>query len=369
MSELRLIEQILDLARWAPSGDNTQPWRFEIVSDDRILVHGFDTRDHCVYDLNGQPSQMAIGALLETISIAASAQALRAKIQRLADAPETRPTFEVRLIPDRLISASPLIPSIKVRSVQRRALSTRPLTEEEKSELETCVGDGYSVLWFEGWASRLQAALLMFANGGLRLTMPEAYAVHRDIIEWDARFSEDRVPAEALGLSPLTLMLMRPVMSTWQRVDFFNSYLGGTLMPRIELDLIPGLACAAHLVLVADAPLKSMDDFVAGGRAMQRFWLTATRLGLWLQPEMTPLIFATYVRTGTRFSSVRSISEKARRLAERLEALIGQENAPNAVFMARVGAGRAPRSRSVRLPLDRLLVGSASPKRRPANSE
>ena len=53
-----ILEQILDLARWAPSGDNTQPWRFERVDDLHVVVHGFDTRDHCVYDLTGHPSQM-----------------------------------------------------------------------------------------------------------------------------------------------------------------------------------------------------------------------------------------------------------------------------------------------------------------------
>lgn len=66
------LTEILDLARWAPSGDNTQPWRFEIASDDQVVVHGFDTRQHCVYDLDGHPSQISLGALLETIALAAT---------------------------------------------------------------------------------------------------------------------------------------------------------------------------------------------------------------------------------------------------------------------------------------------------------
>ena len=58
------ITDILELARWAPSGDNTQPWRFEVIDDHHLVVHAFDTRDHCVYDLDGHPSQIAHGALL-----------------------------------------------------------------------------------------------------------------------------------------------------------------------------------------------------------------------------------------------------------------------------------------------------------------
>jgi hypothetical protein len=74
------IEQVLDLARWAPSGDNTQPWRFEITGERSCIVHAFDTRRHCVYDLTGAPSQIAVGAMLETARIAATGQGLRADI-------------------------------------------------------------------------------------------------------------------------------------------------------------------------------------------------------------------------------------------------------------------------------------------------
>ena len=103
-----------------------------------VIVHGFDTRDHCVYDLNGHPSQIALGALLETLRIAASGFGLRAAVRRL-DAPETQPTFDVRLVADAAVAASPLIPCITVRAVQRRAMKTRPLNPAEKRELEASV--------------------------------------------------------------------------------------------------------------------------------------------------------------------------------------------------------------------------------------
>ncbi|WP_254452136.1 nitroreductase family protein, partial [Duganella vulcania] len=93
------LEQILELARWAPSGDNTQPWRFEILDARRLIVHGHDTRDHCVYDLDGHPSQMSIGALLETMAIAASAHQLEMQATRHNEAPESRPTLTVEFTP------------------------------------------------------------------------------------------------------------------------------------------------------------------------------------------------------------------------------------------------------------------------------
>ncbi len=354
MSEREPIVQILDRARWAPSGDNTQPWRFEIAAHDRVIVHGFDTRDHCVYDLDGHPSQMALGALLETIHIAATGYSLRTEVTRILGLPDAKPTFDVRFLPDPNISASPLLSCIEVRSVQRRPLSIRPLTAQEKSALDASVGPDHEVIWFESPRQRWRVAMLMFHNAKIRLTMREAFEVHRAVIEWGARFSEDKIPDQAVGADPMTMKLMQWVMQSWSRVEFFNTWLAGTLMPRLQLDLVPGVACAAHIGLVSKMAASSIDDYVAAGRVMQRFWLEATRLGLLLQPEMTPVIFGRYHRNGTVFTTSAPARALAANVASRFEALMGTDRASRLVFFARLGAGKPPRARSTRIPLSRL---------------
>jgi len=145
-----VLEQILDLARWAPSGDNTQPWRFEVLGDSRFVVHGSDTRRHVVYDLDGRPSQMALGALLETLTIAAGGLGMRAAITRRKDLPEERPTFDVELARDSSAVRSPLFHAIPLRSVQRKPYSQRPLTDDQKASLEAALPTGYRLRWFEG---------------------------------------------------------------------------------------------------------------------------------------------------------------------------------------------------------------------------
>lgn len=354
-SKLSTVEQILDLARWAPSGDNTQPWRFEIVSDDHVVVHGFDTRDHCVYDLTGRPSQISIGALLETIRIAASGRGLAAHISRRMEMPEARPTFDVRFERDPVVQPSELLPFVTIRSVQRRAMRTRPLTASERADLERSVGPGFELVWFESWRDRARIAALLFESAKIRLTIPEAYEVHRSVIEWNARFSVDRIPEQAVGLDPLTTTLMRWVMRDWRRVEFFNRFLGGTIMPRLQLDLIPALACAAHVVLLARKEPRSVDDHVNAGGAVQRFWLAATSLGLQHQPEITPLIFRGYARGGLAFSRVAAAQHAAGLIGAKLEQLIDVSRLDRAVWMGRVGVGPSPVPRSLRLPLKVLI--------------
>lgn len=348
------MRKILDLARWAPSGDNTQVWRFEVLGPAHVLVHAWDTRADCVYDLDGHPSQISIGTLLETIAIAASAHGLRADVRRRPDRPVESPQFDVWLVPDARIEPSPLIDAITRRTVQRRPMRTRALTAAEKGELEQSLGPGYALAWLESFDDRLRTARLMFANAGLRLTMPEAFDVHRRIIHWNADRSPDKVPDRALGVDPATLRLMKWAMASWRRMSAVNRTLG-TWAPRLQMDFVPALACAAHFVLKARRAPASIDDYIEAGRALQRFWLTLTKLGLFMQPEMTPLIFSKYVREGLRFTQTERLHGVAARLEREARALIFTDEL-HPVYMGRVGAGPAPTARSERLPLEQLLI-------------
>lgn len=349
------LRQILDLARWAPSGDNTQPWRFEILSESKLAVHGYDTRSHVLYDFDGRPSQMAHGALLETLRLAATRFGLQADWRIRAGQSETAPIYDVDLSPS-VVLPDPLAAFIEQRCVQRRAMRTTALTTAQKAALDAAVGKNYRLIYFEPLPQRLSVARLLWASAYLRLTCPEAYAVHRDIIEWGAQCSDDRIPEQAVGVDPVTARLMRWVMRSWPRVAFFNHYLGGTILPRIQLDLLPAIACAAHIMMHPTRPSLTLADHLAAGVALQRLWLTATQSGLFLQPEMTPLIFRWYVGAGRPISAQAEINAGAARLARLFDKLAGARAGQDFSFLCRVGASSQPASRSLRKPLSDLTI-------------
>jgi molybdopterin/thiamine biosynthesis adenylyltransferase len=356
----RAVERILDLARWAPSGDNDQPWRFEILDEHNFVVHASDTRDWCVYDLDGTSSQIAVGALLENIAIAASGEGMIANFSRRPDSPDTSPLIDVSLHASEGITPSPLLPFIRARVTQRRPFSTRPLSMKQKRAMESAVGDGYQVIWLEGIGKRWQMAKLLFHNAHIRLTIPEAFEVHRRNIEWGVRYSEHHIPEHALGADLMTRKIMRWALQSWQRVKILNRFFAGTWLPRVQMDLLTGLRCGAHFVIVANEPLRAIDDYISGGRAMQRFWLEATRQGLQFQPEMTPLIFSRYVGQSLEFTGDVNAKQLAARLAGELRTMLGgQEDALRRVYMGRVGFGEPVKSRSIRPPLGELLVATS----------
>ncbi len=354
MTSRDVLLEILDVARWAPSGDNTQPWRFEIIDNNHIAIHGYDTRDWCIYDFEGRASYMAHGALLETIRIAAAEYGLKAVWMHRAGTPDTAPIYDIGLESDPTLIQDPLYPFIERRTVQRRPMKTTPLTANQRIAIQTAVGEGYTIQFFETLADRYEVSKLLWQNAHIRLTCPEAYQVHKQIIEWGTSFSKDRIPECAVGVDALTAKLMRWVMQSWERLNFFNRYLFGTIAPRIQLDFLPAIFCAGHLLIKAERMPQTLLDFIAAGMMMQRAWLTCTANGLFLQPEMTPVIFNWYTTQKIKVSHLDAVNQEVDKLAENLYTLADTES-KQAVFMCRVGISSTPVSRSIRLSLDELM--------------
>jgi molybdopterin/thiamine biosynthesis adenylyltransferase/nitroreductase len=351
------IERILDVARWAPSGDNSQPWRFKILGEDRVQITITCRNDNIYEYADGEPTLLAAGFLLETIRIAASrfGRALQwTYLGSKKSANDVHHTIEANLPKALEIREDNLCPYIDIRSVDRRAYRRTRLTPQQKAELEAALGGEFRLEWRESLSARWSMARLNAMATDIRLRLPQAFPVHQKILDWNRRFSPEGVPAAAVGVDPLTLKLMRFVLHDWRRADFFNRFLAGTVIPRIQLDLYPGLSCAAHFVVSRKTEPPPEDATAAlfrTGQALQRFWLTATRMGLAVQPGLAPLCFAYYGRVGgppsvqarIAKSDRARITELARKASDRFT------NDGTVLFLGRIGVSRrVPTARSIR---------------------
>lgn len=354
------LTQILNLARWAPSGDNTQPWSFAIISDSHIRVYGRDTRDEILYDFEGRASHLAHGALLETIRIAATGFGLACELQIMSDKQDRAPIYDIHLLSGRPIEKSPLFDQIERRVVQRRPMKLLPLTTSQKAALSAAAGPEVHVQLFENWPARWAVAKMLWNSAEIRLTCKEAYSVHKAIIEWGAQYSKDRIPAQAVGVDRATALLMEWAMASWERVDFLNRFLGGTIAPRLQLDLIPALFCAAHMLVRPKRKPVQIDDWIQLGATWQRIWLTASAQGLHCQPEMTPVIFRWYVQSGRNFSENSSLFVKAKKVAMHFERFADADSNDHFGVFFRIGTSVEPNSRSTRKDLCNLMAEDSS---------
>jgi hypothetical protein len=167
------------------------------------------------------------------------------------------------------------------------------------------------------------------------------------------------LPATAIGLDRVTRSLMRWAMKDWSRVKMMN--LAGTGAASLQIDMLPGMMCAGHFTVTWRNPRSqpaTPEDLLRAGERLQRFWLTATMLGLALQPGLAPIAFSTHALRGVRFTEDQKLLAKAEKLAVEVARVTGAE-VDQLVFMGRIGRPKSMRStsRSYRRPLEELVVG------------
>ncbi len=358
MNESPVI-RILNLAKWTPSGDNTQPWRFEIIDDYRIVVHIQYDQEMGVYDLHGQNTLLAIGALLVTMELAATSEGCQMHVQHRPHAQGKLLAIDIRFSLDQTIQVDPLVLEIPRRAVQRRPLSMRRLTHNQKQSLEQAAGKHYTIHWMESLLQRIQMTKLILQMTRIRLRLPEAYPVHKSIIEWNAQYSLDRIPDAALGPGPINLKIMRAVLSSWERVQFLNRYIGAAWSTSLQLDGWTSLSCGAHMIMLRNQKPQTDEDFIDIGKAVQRVWLTATQLDLWQQPQMVIPSFARYISENVPFTTLTDQLQEAASARKTLREIINTDT-DRVVWVGRLGFGPAPTARALRLPLEELIISKPS---------
>jgi sulfur-carrier protein adenylyltransferase/sulfurtransferase len=352
------MADILRAARWAPSGDNGQPWRFDVLGDDTVALHLPPPSGVNIYEYrNGEPLLLAGGMLLESLRIAATAHGRRMEWRIEGSGWPSR--IVVRFTPAADLAVDGLYSCLGLRSVSRWRFRTRPLRDQDHTALTEALGERLIVDWYPRRSQRWQFARLAALATDIRLRAPEAFPIHRGVIDWQRRLSPTGIPAGAVGLNRPTLLLMRWAMRNWSRTHLLNR-LGSTTMAALQMDYVPILSSGACFSMQWAQPAPTAEDrtlsLLQAGERLQRFWLTATRLGLVLQPLLAMLIFADYGEKSLVFTSDTRVQGKAVSLATSFRRVFGS-GPGNFVFMGRIGEPRSrqPGCRSVRRSLNELV--------------
>ena len=354
------VERILDAAHWAPSGDNAQPWTFE-VADDRHFDVCVRVEPGNVYEYrSGEPTLISAGTLLANIAIAAPSSGKRARWDYLgAEGPLHR--IRVELEDDGAASEHPLFGEIQRRSVDRRPYRMQSLTAEDKQALSQALGSDFSLTWHESLSARRKIASLTRLATDIRLRIPETFAIHGRIVDWQRAYSPDAIPSKALGVDAMTQKMMRWTLAKRERTEMANK-MGSPFFAGLQMDFLPGIFSAAYFTFHFREPRTAgaagISQLLRGGEAVQRFWLTASKRGLVLQPCLATLAFAHYGLTGEAFTVSQAERRKARILAQRVVRDLG--DLQSTFFVGRIGYPQAAKleSRSLRVPLAQLVKDS-----------
>jgi molybdopterin/thiamine biosynthesis adenylyltransferase len=353
-----VMDEILHAARWTPSGDNEQPWRFEKPGPDLLRIHLMvPAGANPYYYRDSEPNILAIGMLLESLRIAAAWHQRRITWQVRNGAAPLQ--VDVRFSHDPGLPPDPLYAALGQRSVDRNRYRSRKLTAAEQTELEAALDGQLRVDWRATAAERWQFARLSALATSIRLRAPEAFPIHQRIIDWDTNLSATKIPAGALGLDRPTQRIMRWGLHDLARTRLLNR-LGGTVSAMVQMDYLPILSSAAVFTLrfpSARAVTPGVGAVIEAGQYIQRFWLRATKLGLVLQPALAVLAFARYGEKRLDFTMDDKVQDDAARLSAAFRDTFNAST-DEFVFMGRIGEPlpRIGVSRSVRRQVTELML-------------
>lgn len=354
------VERILDAAHWAPSGDNAQPWTFEVQDESRFDVCVRIEPGNVYEYRQGEPTFISAGTLLANIAVAAPSGGKRARWDyRGAEGPVHR--ISVTLEDDAAATENPLYGEIQRRSVDRRPYRLRPLGPDDKQALADALGPGVSVIWHESLAARRKIAGLTRLATDIRLRIPETFAIHSRIVDWQRAYSPDAIPSRALGVDAVTQKMMRWTLARRERTEMANK-MGSPFFAGLQMDFLPGIFSAAYFAFRFQEPRAAgaagITQLLRGGEAVQRFWLTASKRGLVLQPCLATLAFAHYGLSDEAFTTSQAERRKAKVLARRVVRDLG--DLQTTFFVGRIGfpKGAKLESRSLRVPLAKLVKDS-----------
>jgi hypothetical protein len=281
------IEEILNYVIWAPSGDNTQPWRFEINKNE-IRVFIVPERDTSLYNYNQNASLVAIGGLIENIKIAAPHYGYVVSSNFFPEEITSNLVATI-LLKKGTQQDDSLYPYIKERVTNRKPYETRPLSNEHKQYILEIIDtvDNISVKLADEPSNIESLANVASVNEKVVLENRQLHHFLFSHITWNEEDDEKKK-----GFFVKTLELKGPqvvafkLFRHWPILKLFNKIGASDLVARDNAKIYK--QSGAFVAIIAND--TSPFSFLKSGMLMQKFWLRATKLALGVQP-LTGVLF------------------------------------------------------------------------------
>jgi hypothetical protein len=271
------IKEIIKASINAPSGSNSQPWKFE-VKGNKITIIALPERDHPVLNFHNRGTWIAHGALIENIVIAAAQIGYSSSIVQFPD--RQRQNITAHIILSKIEKQEqPLFDAIKKRATNRKKYNAREFTAEERNAIiaSTQGIQNCELRLIEDKKAMKKVGIAVSKNEVVMLENKELHNLFFDEVVW----TEQEEKKKGKGLYVKTMELKPPQKAAfklfryWLIMNFVN-----------KLGVAKGIAkgnakiyASGSAIGVIIAPNRD-EVFINVGRMMERIWLQATALNL-----------------------------------------------------------------------------------------
>ena len=349
-----LTTALLDEARWAPSGDNEQPWRVR-VRGNSLEVMRAPAAEEAFLDLNLEATRIAMGAFAESLRLAATARGREARLGLASDV--SSPVWATVVVGTEGAPREEALAGALTKRCSNRKLfePTAWSDDDTRALVDACRGQNeVDVQIVTDRAVFAPLARAVGAADYVRMGHARCTAEFHQKIHWseaEARAAQtgffwrsfEIKPHESLALkltkNPTMFAIIKKVMPLQ------------ILAARLAERQVVCSGAIATFSMRRDDPCELAEV----GRSLLRVWLAAHNRGIQAQVlGVLPLFLRQLAVSDGRFTAAeRTRLERARSLWAQVP---GLPPCSQTRLMMRLGRGPAPSARTYRLPPERLLI-------------
>ncbi len=350
------IEQIVTSACKAPSGGNSQPWRW-IYKDKCLLLYNPYEPNASVLDYEGKASLIAIGTAIENLDIAANKHNLEVKI-------EFFPTTELNNLIC-VIRFFKFDTTIKPNLERYGAISYRKTNRQLGERVEI---DSNILSKLKSAAHEIEGADLHFITNDaeldevgeilgelemVRLLDKQSHLEFVNEIRWTSEENDkkrDGVDLRTLDITNAEKAGLQ-ISKNANVIGLVNEWNGGGAFKKLTKKSI----ASAGAIGVLTMPKANTIDYIKGGRALQKIWLEANVNDVAFQPMSASLFLYIRLLNGNGIGLDEKTIFKLKAIRPRFERIFQLTKKSQEIFIFRLCKSGEPKVVSLRKPLEELF--------------
>ena len=258
--------QIASYASKAPSGHNTQPWKFHIADNTITVIPNFEVALPVV-DGNNRELFISLGCAVENLSIAANHFGYTTKIVEYSIK-----GIILELTKNDLMVENPLFHQIEKRQTNRSVYNGNKVSNEMLQQLQSIQKEDAVQFYFAEIGTPFADTIIKYMLKGNEIQMNDA-AFKNELLSW-MRFNKKQITETQNGLSylvfgnpPLPEIFARPIVRLFLKSNMQNK------SDRKKI------GSSSHFVIYTTQN-NTIEEWLNLGRSLQRFLLKTSEIGI-----------------------------------------------------------------------------------------
>ena len=351
------ITGIVKAGIMAPSGGNSQPWKFLYTAKGLFIFHDAHF-SYSLLDFNNLGSYLAIGAVIENMEIKASTLGFGIHCDYFPVKGNAKIIAHISFKRAGISAINTYLePGIETRVTNRELGIKEPLSNEFYDHIKS------SIKSYRGAELHIVDDALLMKDLGKLLATAEKLRIldprgHYDTFTNELRWTDEEIQQKRDGLDVNTLGATNSELAGFKiaadtrAINLLRQLKGGNAFTKM---VNKSVAFSSALGIIT-MPEYSEMNFLQGGRAVERVWIEANLKGVSFQP-ISQLVFMLArlahqdtEKTGDYYD------QEMEKLETSFNELFPQLINKQPVFIFRLFKGGEPKSRSLRRPIESSFI-------------